>query len=104
MSFDILQGFLNTEIVSVNTPEHQEMYDAIHCFLSSFEIREGKFETNEYLIHKISRDTAILYQEYEMPDGWEYSETAKIIRIKDLLSKIDTVAINEGLSVRSRQL
>ena len=100
MSLDILNDFLNTEIANANTPAHQEMYDAIHYFLSSSEIREGKFEANIYLINKITRDTAIIYQEHKLPKGWEYSQNARIFNIKDLLHKINAVAINMGLSVR----
>ena len=48
-TFDILDGFLATEIEGSNSFEHQEMYQAILYFLTSYEIREGKFEGNEYL-------------------------------------------------------
>ena len=99
MSFDILKGFLDTEIIHGT----QEMYNAILYFLKSFEIREGKFEANIYLIHKINRDTVIIYQEYELPNGWEYSQEARIINIKDLLSKIDAVALDMGFIIRSEQ-
>ena len=66
-----------------------EMYREILHFLSSVEIREGKFEGNEILINKLNRDTAILYLEYEMSDGtYEYSQNAKIMHIPTLIYEL----------------
>ena len=99
MPFDILQGFLDAEIAHAT----QEMYNSILYFLKSFEIREGKFEANIYLLHKINRDTVIIYQEYELPNGREYSQEARIFNIKDLLSKIDAVVLEIGLLAGSAE-
>lgn len=65
MTFDILNGFLETEIKNVNSPEHPEMYTAIVAFLTSYEIREGVFEANEYILQKLDRETVLIFQEYE---------------------------------------
>ncbi len=101
MKFDILRGFIDTEIRGANTPEHQEMYNEIRCFLTSYNIREGKYEGNEYLINKLSRDTVIIYQEYDTPEGWIYSQDARVCDIKKLIEEIDKAAKKEGLNVVS---
>lgn len=68
---------------------YDEMYNEILHFLLSAEIREGKFEGNEVLINKINRDTAIVYQEYELQNGtFEYSRNAKIMPISSLISEL----------------
>jgi hypothetical protein len=82
--------YVDNEIVKLfETEMHDEMYNSIIYFLSSFEIREGKFEGNEILIHKIDRDTVILYQEYQLEDGkYERSRKALIYDIKLLLEEL----------------
>ncbi|NOW90651.1 hypothetical protein BCD91_002674 [Clostridium beijerinckii] len=71
------------------TEMYDDMYNAIIYFLSSLEIREGKFERNEILIHKIDRDTVILYQEYQLDNGkYERSRKALIYDIKLLLEEL----------------
>lgn len=68
---------------------YDDMYNAIIYFLSSVEIREGKFEGNEILIHKIDRDTVILYQEYQLDnDKYERSRKALIYDIKLLIEEL----------------
>lgn len=77
---------------------YQEMYDAIRYFLNSVEIREGKFEGNEILIHKLNRETAIIYKEYELEDGsYEFSHEAYLFKIDKLISCIDNLAANKLL-------
>ncbi|MDF2907940.1 MAG: hypothetical protein K0R34_3261, partial [Herbinix sp.] len=53
---DIIDKYFNGEL-------YQDMYEAIRKFLTSTEIREGKFEGNEVLINKLNRKTAIIYKE-----------------------------------------
>ena len=81
---------MNKEIAKLfETEMYDDMYDSIIYFLSSLEIREGKFEGNEILIHKIDRDTVILYQEYQLDDGkYERSRKALIYDIKLLLEEL----------------
>lgn len=68
---------------------YDEMYNEIIHFLSSVEIREGKFEGNEILINKINQETAIVYLEYELQDGtFKYSDDAKIIPIPILIEEL----------------
>lgn len=65
------------------------MFNEIIHFLSSYEIREGKFEGNEVLIDKINRDTAIVYLEYELADGkYEYSHNAIVVNINKLIDEL----------------
>ena len=56
---DIIIDFLQSEI---NTKEH---YEKIIHFITSYEIRKGKFKGNKYIIEKINRDSFILYIEYQ---------------------------------------
>lgn len=89
---NFLEGslYVNKEIAKLfETEMYDDMYDSIIYFLSSLEIREGKFEGNEILIHKIDRDTVILYQEYQLDDGkYERSRKALIYDIKLLLEEL----------------
>lgn len=74
---------------------YDDMYNAIIYFLSSIEIREGKFEGNEILIHKLDRETVILYQEYQLDnDKYERSRNAFIYDIKLLLEELREYKVN----------
>ena len=95
--FNILEGFLETEIELTNTFEHQGMYRAILDFLTSSHIREGKFECNEYLITKLNLGSVIICQDYELYDKQSAPLDAVIIPIPLLLEKIDERAIKIGL-------
>lgn len=65
------------------------MFNEIIHFLSSYEIREGKFEGNEVLIDKINRDTAVVYLEYELADGkYEYSRDVMVVNIPQLIDEL----------------
>ncbi|PPV17767.1 hypothetical protein [Clostridium butyricum] len=75
---------------------YDDMYNAIIYFLSSVEIREGKFEGNEILIHKLDRETVILYQEYQLDnDKYEHSRNAFIYDIKLLLEELREYKVND---------
>lgn len=54
---DVITDFLQSEI---DTKEH---YGKIIHFITSYEIRKGKFKGNKYIIEKINRDSFILYIE-----------------------------------------
>lgn len=84
---DIIDKYFNGEL-------YEEMYESMRNFLTSTEIREGKFEGNEVLINKLNRNTAILYKEYELNDGsLEYSSEASICEIGDLVKMLDSKMI-----------
>jgi len=60
---DVITEFLQSEI---DTKEH---YEKIIHFITSYEIRKGKFKGNKYIIEKINRDSFILYIEYQDIQG-----------------------------------
>ena len=60
---DVITDFLQSEI---DTKEH---YEKIIHFITSYEIRKGKFKGNKYIIEKINRDSFILYIEYQDIQG-----------------------------------
>ena len=55
---NVLEGFLQAEI---NT---QELYEDIMSFITSYHIRSGEFEGNEYIIKKMDQTNFILFPEY----------------------------------------
>ncbi|KOO43054.1 hypothetical protein [Priestia koreensis] len=60
---NVLKGFLQAEI---NT---QELYKDIMSFITSYHIRCGEFEGNEYIIKKMDQTNFILFPEYIDADG-----------------------------------
>ena len=60
---DVITDFLRSEI---DTKEH---YEKIIHFITSYEIRKGKFKGNKYIIEKINRDNFMLYIEYQDIQG-----------------------------------
>ena len=60
---DVITDFLQSEI---DTKEH---YRKIIHFITSYEIRKGKFKGNKYIIEKINRDSFMLYIEYQDIQG-----------------------------------
>ena len=60
---DVITNFLQSEI---DTKEH---YGKIMYFITSYEIRKGKFKGNKYIIEKINRDSFMLYIEYQDIQG-----------------------------------
>ena len=60
---DVITDFLQSEI---NTKEH---YEKIIHFITSYEIRKGKFKGNKYIIEKVNKDSFMLYTEYQDIQG-----------------------------------
>lgn len=56
---NVIEDFLRSEI---NT---QELYNDIIYFITSFHIRNGEFEGNEYIIKKMDKINFIIFSEYE---------------------------------------
>lgn len=80
-NMDILNKFLQAEINS------KEYYEGILHFITSYEIRKGEFEGNEYVILKMDRDNFILFPEYD--DGEEEKQIPFSLAIyKDNLVKV----------------
>lgn len=88
---DIIQRFLKSEINS------KEFYDDIVNFITSYEIRKGEFEGNEFVIQKISRENFIIYPEY--PDGEDEIQIPYAFALykERLLNELKKYAIEKGI-------
>jgi len=81
---DVITDFLQSEI------DIKEHYGKIIHFITSYEIRKGKFKGNKYIIEKISRDSFILYIEYQDIHGIMYTPSiAPIISQNRLIEFIE---------------
>ncbi len=58
---EFLKQFLITEVTD------KEEYEVIFHFVSSFDIRNGELEGNEYIIKKMDRENFIIFKEYVYP-------------------------------------
>ena len=90
---DIIASFLQAEI---NT---QDLYDDIINYLTSYHIRKGEFEGNEYIIKKMDQLNFILYSEYELEGNKREIHGAMSIYRHDLLRTINNYAKSKGLSL-----
>jgi hypothetical protein len=91
--FDVADGFLSAEI---NT---QELYEEIVDFVTSFHIRTGEFEGNEYIIYKIDRMNFILFPEYDEGDSGRAIPGAEAIYRDELLKLINNTAAEKGIKI-----
>lgn len=57
---DMIKDFLYSEM------SIEELYKEVIFFITSYEIRKGKFKGNKYIIEKINRDSFMLYIEYQV--------------------------------------
>ncbi len=92
---DIMNSFLQAEI---NT---QELYDEIIDYITSYHIRNGEFEGNEYIIRKMDQINFILYSEYEYEEKGREIHGAMSIYRRNLLQTINRYAETKGILVRS---
>lgn len=93
---NVMKLFLESEI---NT---QELYDAIMYFITSYEIRNGEFEGNEFIIRKMDLTNFIIFNEYEyMRDGCEVREihAAEAIYKRVLIKTINDYAKRKGIII-----
>lgn len=60
---DMIKDFLYSEM------SIEELYKEVIFFITSYEIRKGKFKGNKYIIEKINRDSFMLYIEYQDIQG-----------------------------------
>lgn len=91
---NVLERFLQSEI---NT---QELYDDIILFITSFHIRNGEFEGNEFIIKKMDQTNYIIFPEYEDGDGGREIHAAIAIYRYNLIKEINDCATNKGIIVR----
>lgn len=88
---DVLNKFLQAEINS------KEYYESIMNFISTYEIRKGEFEGNEYIIMKMDRDNFIIFPEYdEEEDGVQIPFSFSIYKNK-LIEEINRYAQVKGI-------
>lgn len=87
---NVIDQFLQAEINS------QELYDDIINFITSYHIRNGEFEGNEYVIKKMDQLNFILYSEYEYEGDREIHAAVSIYR-HDLINKINNYAKSKAI-------
>lgn len=90
---DIIASFLQAE---VNT---QDLYDSIINYITSYHIRTGEFEGNEYIIKKMDQLNFIIYSEYEFGENKREIHGAMSIYRHDLLRAINDYAKGKGLYI-----
>lgn len=92
MSFTIT--FREDAQAEINSKEY---YKSIIDFISSYEIRKGEFEGNEYVIMKVDRDNFILFPEYD--DGRKGLQIPFSLSIykEDLINAMNQYARGKGI-------
>lgn len=88
----IIEKFLQAEI------NEQELYEAIIEFISSYEIRNGEFEGNEYIIKKLDRLNFLVFPEYEINNQREIPFVECLYK-DGLITKINEYAKEKKLNV-----
>lgn len=88
----IIEKFLQAEI------NEQELYEAIIEFISSYEIRSGEFEGNEYIIKKLDRLNFLVFPEYEINNQREI-QFVECLYKDELITKINEYAKEKKLNV-----
>ncbi|SDO04705.1 hypothetical protein SAMN04487897_107184 [Paenibacillus sp. yr247] len=92
---NVIERFLEAEISS------QELYEDIHYFITSFHIRNGEFEANEFIIKKMDSVNFIIFPEYVYPtDGHREIPYCSSVYKDDLISKINEHAKTKGFTVK----
>ena len=91
---DVIKGFLESEI---NT---QELYEDIIDFVTSYHIRNGEFEGNEYIIKKMDQTNFIIFPEYECEDGEREIHAATAIYRNNLIKVINEYALIKNIEIR----
>jgi len=92
-----LERFLQSEI---NT---QELYEDIISFITSYHIRNGEFEGNEYIIKKMDQTNFIIFPEYEYEDGEREIHAAMAIYRNNLIKEINNYAKEKGINTLSEK-
>ena len=90
---NVMEGFLQSEI---NT---QDLYDDIINFITSYHVRIGEFEGNEYIIKKMDQTNFIIYPEYEGEDGAREIPAAEAVYRENLIKRINEYALTKGFEL-----
>lgn len=88
---DVLNKFLQAEINS------KEYYNSITNFINLYEIRNGEFEGNEYIIMKVDRDNFIIFSEYDDGEAGIQIPFSFSIYKDRLLDAINSYAQEKGI-------
>ena len=65
----------------------QELYEEIMNFITSYHVRNGEFEGNEYIIKKMDQTNFIIFPEYEDEDGEREIHAAEAVYRINLIKK-----------------
>ena len=90
---NVIESFLQAEI---NT---QDLYDDIIFFITSFHIRRGAFEGNEFIIKKMDQINFIIFSEYTYDNGECEIHVAEAIYREVLVKKINAYADSKGIKI-----
>lgn len=93
---NVMEGFLRSEI---NT---QELYDDIMNFITSYHVRNGEFEGNEYIIKKMDQTNFIIFPEYEDEDGEREIHAAEAAYRENLIKRINDYALTKDLKLHHK--
>lgn len=90
---NVMEGFLQSEI---NT---QELYEEIMNFITSYHVRNGEFEGNEYIIKKMDQINFIIFPEYEDEDGEREIHAAEAVYRENLIKRINDYASKKNIII-----
>ena len=86
-----MEKFLQAEIYP------DGMYEEIINFITSFHVRNGEFEGNEYIIKKMDHINFLVFSEYVLQDGRREIHSATSIYKCNLLQEINYYASTKGI-------
>lgn len=90
---NVIEGFLQSEI---NT---QDLYNDIMYFITSYHVRNGEFEGNEYIIKKMDQTNFIIFSEYKDEDGEREIHATEAVYRDNLIKRINEYALTKGLKL-----
>lgn len=90
---NVMEGFLQSEI---NT---QELYEEIMNFITSYHVRNGEFEGNEYIIKKMDQTNFIIFPEYEDEGGEREIHAAEAVYRENLIKRINEYASKKNIII-----
>ncbi|MBO2535689.1 MULTISPECIES: hypothetical protein [Rummeliibacillus] len=94
---NVIEGFLQSEI---NT---QGLYEDIMNFITSYHIRNGEFEGNEYIIKKMDQTNFIIFPEYEDEDGEREIHAAEAVYRGNLIKRINEYALTKDIKLHYKE-
>ena len=90
---NVMEGFLQSEIKT------QEMYEEIMNFITSYHVRNGEFEGNEFIIKKMDQTNFIIFPEYEDEDGEREIHAAEAVYRENLIKRINEYATKKNIII-----